>query len=65
MMDQVPRTQKLWRVPYFQLLILFLECWVFVTKAKGIREEREREKRKKRKKRKSYLRGFLFCAVMA
>ena len=50
MMDQVPRTQKLWRVPYFQLLILFLECWVFVTKTKGIREERERKERKERKK---------------
>jgi hypothetical protein len=63
MMAQVPRTQKLWRVPYFQLLILFLECWIFVTKIKEIkRREREREKGMKRK---SYLRGFLFCAVMA
>ena len=49
MMDQVPRTQKLWRVPYFQSLILFLECWVFVTKTKGIKEERGRKERKERK----------------
>jgi hypothetical protein len=42
-----------------------LECWIFVTKTKGIKEEREREKKEKRKERKSYLRGFLFCAVMA
>jgi cytochrome c-type biogenesis protein CcmH/NrfF len=62
MMAQVPRTQKLWRVPYFQLLILFLECWIVVTKTKEIKRK-ERERREK--KRKSYLRGFLFCAVMA
>jgi|LakMenE18May11ns_1017448.scaffolds.fasta_scaffold4635551_1 cytochrome c-type biogenesis protein CcmH/NrfF len=59
MMDQVPRTQKLWRVPYFQLLILFLECWVFVTKTKGIREEREREKKEKKEK-KILPKGFPF-----
>jgi hypothetical protein len=62
MMVQVPRTQKLWRVPYFQLLILFLECWIVVTNTKEIKRK-ERERREK--KRKSYLRGFLFCAVMA
>jgi hypothetical protein len=39
-----------------------LECWIVVTNTKEIKRK-ERERREK--KRKSYLRGFLFCAVMA
>jgi hypothetical protein len=49
MMVQVPRTQKLWRVPYSQLLILFLECWIFVTKNQRDKKKRERERRYEKK----------------
>jgi hypothetical protein len=62
MMDQVPRIQRLWRVPYSQLLILPLECWIyyfFVTKP-DYKTKRKKESRERRKKRRILPKGFPF-----
>ena len=51
-MAQVPRTQKLWRVPYFQLLILFFGMLDFCNKnqMKENQGDKRREREKKREK---------------